>query len=562
MVGDFETVVLPDKELLTQDETAVWSACCDFVYKDDVKLFGNIQDFIDYLIRLRINIRMYFHNLKFDGSFILDFILKMGWTFTNLRDSEMPPNTFKTLISDKNRFYSITLKTSYGIIELWDSSKLVPFSLKDAGNAFETKHRKLEMVYEGYRHPNCLITVKEREYIINDVLCLKEIVKYMLDNQHVKMTIGSCCHDDFKKLYDKFEYNAYFPNLNDVDCELYPDMTIDRYIRNAYRGAWCYCHKTGRVSAGNTFDVNSLYPYALHSCSNTYYLVGYPHFFKGKIPELCENEDIVWFVHLKCSFNLRAGFLPTIQIKNSYLYKSNEWLKTSKILKNGVYYSEIMGKDGTIVTDVVELFLTQYDYQLLMKHYDVTNLTILDGCWFTGMLGIFDEYIDKWNIKKENAKTKVERTESKLFNNNLYGKLAMSDNSSYMKPYLEDDIVCYQLVEEHKRDVWYIPSGAICTARARFHTITAAQDNYDYFCYADTDSLHMLDGEYNGIEIHDKKLGKWKHETKWSSAFFYRQKTYAEFVTHENGEKVESHWALTCAGLSDNGKEKFLIPGQ
>lgn len=217
-----------------------------------------------------------------------------------------------------------------------------------------------------------------------------------------------------------------------------------------------------------------------------------------------------------------------------------------------------MGKDGTIVTDVVELFLTQYDYQLLMKHYDVTNLTILDGCWFTGMLGIFDEYIDKWNIKKENAKTKVERTESKLFNNNLYGKLAMSDNSSYMKPYLEDDIVCYQLVEEHKRDVWYIPSGAICTARARFHTITAAQDNYDYFCYADTDSLHMLDGEYNGIEIHDKKLGKWKHETKWSSAFFYRQKTYAEFVTHENGEKVESHWALTCAGLSDNGKEKFF----
>lgn len=75
----------------------------------------------------------------------------------------------------------------------------------------------------------------------------------------------------------------------------------------------------------------------------------------------------------------------------------------------------------------------------------------------------------------------MERTESKLFNNNLYGKLAMSDNSSYMKPYLLDEVVHYELVEEHKRDVFSIPCGSICTAAARYYTITHAQDNYEYF---------------------------------------------------------------------------------
>lgn len=558
MVGDFETVVLPGEELYTQTETSVWSAAYDYVYFDNPDICGDIDTFITRLIKVKQNIRMYFHNLKFDGSFIIDYLLKNEWHYTSLHDSKMPPKTFKSLISDKNMFYSITLKTPYSVIEFWDSAKLVPFTLKEAGDAFETKHRKLEMKYEGYRYPNCKITPQEYQYILNDILCLKEIVRYMLDNGHDKMTIGSCCLKEFKELYDKYEFNAYFPELNKAQCELYPEWSIDTYIRKTYRGAWCYCHKTGLIGAGNTFDINSLYPFCLHSSSGTYYPVGFPHFFTESIPDICDKKDIVWFVHVKCRFDLKDGMLPTVQIKNSYLYKSNEWLKSSKIYKNGVYNSEIIGKDGEIITDHVELFLTHFDYVLLLKHYNVRDLEIIDGCWFTGMLGLFDEYIDKWNYKKENAKTKVERTESKLFNNNLYGKLAMSDNSSYMKPYLLYEVVHYDLVEEHNRDVFSIPCGSICTAAARYYTITHAQDNYEYFCYADTDSLHLEEGDYKNIIIDPAKLGCWKHETHWSSAYFYRQKTYCEFIREENGEKTTPHWSLTCAGLSERGKKLFF----
>ena len=303
---------------------------------------------------------MYFHNLKFDGSFILDYILNERWTFCNKMDYDMPPRTFKALISDKNKFYSISLKTSYGVIEFWDSAKLVPFALAEAGNAFETKHRKLTMEYEGYRYPNCSISDIEKQYILNDILCLKEIMVYMINNGHKKMTIGSCCLDEFKSDFDSHIFQAYFPNLNSVECPLYPELSIDAYIRKTYRGAWCYCKEPGKFGSGRTFDINSLYPFVLHSSSGTYYPVGFPKFFSGEIPDKVYEKGIVWFVHIRCSFELKENYLPTVQIKNNYLYKSNEWLTTSRIKYRGKYYKELVDKNGNRATNIVELFLTHY----------------------------------------------------------------------------------------------------------------------------------------------------------------------------------------------------------
>lgn len=61
----------------------------------------------------------------------------------------MPSRSFKALISDKNRFYSITIRTPRGrTIELYDSVKLLPFSLAQAAKAFKTKYQKLNMEYE------------------------------------------------------------------------------------------------------------------------------------------------------------------------------------------------------------------------------------------------------------------------------------------------------------------------------------------------------------------------------------------------------------------------------
>lgn len=556
--ADFETTVYEN-----QTDTRVWSAAFVELFYESVTVLGNIDDFLDYFIGLGHKSTVYFHNLKFDGNFLIyTLLVERGFKVSNKPLNKMSPNTFKCLISSKNRFYSITLKINDYTITFLDSVKLVPFSLRAAGKAFHTKHQKLDMEYKGYRYPNCPISPDEYAYIQNDVLCLKEILEVFYEENLTRMTIGSNCMHDFKKRWDKYEFSSMFPELKMHPCDFKGYDNWDDYVRRTYKGAWTFLLRPGTWHNGATYDVNSLYPFSMHSCSGTYYPVGIPHSFIDDIPAICYKPDIVWFIHIRCRFKLKDKHLPTIQIKNSFLYNPREWLKTSDIYYKGNYYSEII-KDGKRYTNKPDLYLTHWDYKLLLNHYDVSDLEIVDGCWFTGQLGLFDEYINYWMDRKENAKTEVERTLAKLFLNNLYGKLATSDDSSYQVPFYdeENDCINYNLVEERDKKTFSISCGSIVTARARYWTITHAQENYESFIYADTDSLHCDNLEFvSGLEIHPTKLGAWKKESCWSSGIFIRPKTYAEFVRiGKKGEKVVNpRWQITCAGMPDRCKEHFL----
>ena len=53
-------------------------------------------------------VKVYFHNLKFDGEFIIYWLLHNG--FEHREDSEdLDKDTFSTLISDMGQFYSIEI---------------------------------------------------------------------------------------------------------------------------------------------------------------------------------------------------------------------------------------------------------------------------------------------------------------------------------------------------------------------------------------------------------------------------------------------------------------------
>ena len=558
MVADFETTVYEG-----QKTTEVWSACWGYLFEDSIEQRGNIDDFLDFLFKENISIICYFHNLKFDGIFILSNILHRGYSWCmEKKINKMPSKTYKTLISDKNRFYSITIKHSANSkIEFRDSLKLLPFSLDQISKAFNTEHKKLSMEYVGYRYANCPISIEEKMYIMNDVYVLKEAMEIMIKKGHDKLTIGSCCMSEFKKTYcGAFEVKEFFcDDFKSIPCPVDSKLNADSYIRKTYRGAWCYLKSPGTHHNGETYDVNSLYTSVMHSKSGNYYPVGYPHWFYNKIPErLFEEKDKVWFIHLRCKFILKPGYLPTIQIKNSFLYDSTQWLERSDFYYKDRYYDKIY-KNGELISAHPELYLTMRDYELLLKHYNVYDLEVIDGCWFNGELGIFDEYIDKWFGQKQNATNKVDRTESKLFLNNLYGKLSTSDNSSYQIPYLDENgVVQFRLEIENNKDVLSIDKGSMVTAYARYFTITAAQQNYERFIYADTDSLHMIQGDIQGIEVHKSNMLTWKRETRWSEGIFLRQKTYAEQVIEEDGNPCEPHWKITCAGMPSRSKEIFL----
>lgn len=205
-VCDFETTVYKG-----QQYTEVWAAAIVELNTEDVAILHSIQDFLGYIFSLNVNVVGYFHNLKFDGNFIVDWLLRNGYNWNRVAEGKMKNNEFKCAISDRGAWYTITIKKGQTVIEFRDSLKLLPFSVKRIGKSFKTTHKKLDMEYEGFRYAGCEITDKEKEYIANDVLVVKEALEIMFERGHQKLTIGSCCLEEFKSTYDKTDFKNFFP---------------------------------------------------------------------------------------------------------------------------------------------------------------------------------------------------------------------------------------------------------------------------------------------------------------------------------------------------------------
>ena len=578
-VGDFETTVYAG-----QVATEVWASASVELFTDEVKIFHSIHEQFEYFRKLDCNVVCYYHNLKFDGAFWLSYLLvDLGYeqAYTQVGDDtkwlpmkEMKNKSFSYSISNMGAWYRISVKVNEHIIEFRDSLKLLPFSVKRIGESFGTKHKKLDMEYTGFRYAGCEITEEEQHYIANDVLVVKEAMEILFKEGHNKLTIGSCCLSEYKKIVGVKTYEKYFPNVYDIPLDplIYNASSAGEYIKGAYRGGWCYLAR-GKESKifteGCTADVNSLYPSMMSSESLNAYPVGEPHFWTGNfIPDEALLPSRFYYIRFRTRFYIKPGMLPFIQIKHSLLYKSTEMLETSDILNagDGLYYDKYQLPDGSVHTASVVLTMTMMDFQLMLKHYELVDFQILDGCWFNAAVGIFDDYIDKYKkIKLESKGAKREL--AKLFLNNLYGKMASSPNSNFKVAYVkEDKSLGFYTVLANDKLPGYIPVGAAITSYARCFTITAAQKNYHGpdqpgFVYADTDSIHcnLPPEQVVGIRVDPKAFCCWKLESTWDVGYFVRQKTYLEHIIAEDQEPIDNPWwNVKCAGMPERCKQLFV----
>lgn len=592
-MGDFETTVYKG-----QVNTEVWASALVELFSDKVTILHSISETFDYLVSLNCNVVVYYHNLKFDGAFWLSYLLvdkKFTQAYDKIGDKEtdvkwkqqfkMFNNTFKYSISDRGMWYSIIVKVKNHFIEIRDSLKLLPFSVKRIGESFGTKHKKLDMEYTGFRYAGCDITKEEQEYIANDVLVVKEALEIMFKQGHNKLTIGSCCLEEYKKicrssLEIQLDYAEMFPNLYDfkIDKQEHKYDNAGDWLRKSYRGGWCYLvkGKENKIKTnGTTADVNSLYPSMMSSKSGNKYPIGLPKFWTGNfIPEEALKENMYYFVRIKTRFYIKDNYLPFIQVKGDLKYKGTESLEDSDVYnhENGQKYPYYIDKNGNIQQAKVELTLTMTDYQLIKDHYELVDFEIIDGCYFYSMVGIFDEYINKYAKIKKESKGAL-RELAKLFLNNLYGKMASSTDSSFKIAYVKDDkSIGFMQVVENEKKPGYIAIGSAITSYSRNFTIRAAQKNYygaekRGFIYADTDSIHcdLLPQEIKGIEVDNKEFCCWKLESCWDKAIFTRQKTYIEHVTHENLiplDESKQYNNIKCAGMPKKCKDLFEISMQ
>lgn len=530
-VADFETTTVVD-------DCRVWGwglvplgSDWQSLSLDNVQVGTQLEDFLEEISQS--NTTCYFHNLRFDGRFILDWILKAGY----LHVAKGPvAGQFTSMISDMGQFYSITVRWLNGYTtEFRDSLKKLPMSVAQLAKAFKMDTDGLDkgdIDYEAPRGRGYIITPEEADYIRRDVLIVARALGQQLANGLTKLTVGSDALHEFKQIIGKQTYDRLFPILSvDMDAE----------IRRAYRGGFTYADPrfSGRtVGSGVVLDVNSLYPSVMYHKPIPY---GEPEWVVGQVSGTRARPLTIFSVTFTA--RIKPGHIPCIQIKGSSRFTPTEYLSN--------------------INDPVSLMVTNIDYQLMHDHYDMDVLSF-DGGWrFAAANGIFDTYIDKWMRIKEHSEGGM-RALSKLQLNSLYGKFATNPDVTGKIPTLtENGVVGLVRGADEVRNPVYTAAGVFITSYARDVTIRAAQANYDAFAYADTDSLHLLestipDVEQTGLHVHPSQLGSWKHEYNFQSAYYVRAKAYLE-----HAQTGEYHNAVAGIPVHMSAELRFadLHPG-
>ena len=207
-MADFET--LTGKDVV--DETYVW-ACgiCSINNPYDesyLKIWNNDEDLYLFLSQFSYS-ECYFHNLKFDGHFIMHYLLSQGFTYDEDLTTE---KTFNTLITDTGQWYMIDVrwldiatytpkkrkkkmkdgsykeykekkkKTKPSYTRFKDSLKKIPLPLKSIPKAYGIPMNKLTIDYTKYRPRNGELTEEEIAYLKADL----QIPAIALNNDIIK----------------------------------------------------------------------------------------------------------------------------------------------------------------------------------------------------------------------------------------------------------------------------------------------------------------------------------------------------------------------------------------
>jgi hypothetical protein len=559
-VADFETT--GEEQSKKEGKARMWAGCCmNMTNINEYVITNNIDDFMENVKQIKNGI-VYYHNIKFDGSYLLNWFNDNNIEYVEADKGRR--NTFTCHIAN-GLYYTITWflsdkkgpKRGQDKITFIDSLKILPTSVKELGKSFKDrlggigKIDESQEFYDEFRSVGHEITEREEKYLLQDCRVMAVALDYMINELgHTKQTMAGNALADFEKRFNKDENNVIseygLPEYNFLDHfpklpmgELDENDNVDdkgngwnTWILKAYRGGYTYTAPRYRgviIGKGVVYDVNSLYPFIMYTKLLPY---GRPIWFDGDYNKQSfgDRKDYPLFIQkVKVQFVVKDDYLPTIP-------------DMTKGRKNADYLMHSHGEQT--------LYLTNVDLELLKKHHEIIgDIKYIGGYMFKGKRGIFKEYIEYWMKVKKDADRDHDdamRMIAKLFLNSLYGKFSSKWFKPSSYPVFRNGVLGHSKTKDWKdmtideqdeaynNQVKYPAIAVFITSYARQLTIESAQKNYDRFCYADTDSLHLEGIEpANDINIDLEKsgdLGLWKQESMFQWAKFIRSKTYIENV--------------------------------
>lgn len=167
-VADFETTTEIDYKIDGCVRVYLWHAR---TLKDDKQEMGyDVGSFIEFCGRRDVK-TVWFHNAKFDGSFILNDALKEGWTAstTQVRGQR----TYSHIVTGQGQWMQLVLRFGNHVCKIQDSAKKFPgWPLKKIAKVYGIPG-KTELDVHVRREPDWVPGEEEIERVENDTRILR-----------------------------------------------------------------------------------------------------------------------------------------------------------------------------------------------------------------------------------------------------------------------------------------------------------------------------------------------------------------------------------------------------
>lgn len=570
---------------------------CALVHTNDGGEEDVFQTFLDHLNSplYKNGDKIYFHNLKFDGNFLLYNLERLGFKdVTNEKNckatgrKKVNEKTFSAVVA-AGAWYCIRVNLGEKIIEFRDSAKRIQMSVRQMAEEFKLPILKGEIDYN--RDPSLKITKEEKGYIRNDVLIVAEVLRQQYREGFTDLTTASFAFRSYKAYLKErdLDFKKLFPELSEED---------EAFVRATYDGGEVYCnYRYSRRIIGNpknpniigyTWDINSMYPAVMSAMPMP---VGKPYYTTAKT--LGFDRDRKLWKHWRGD-NKRYF----IQIRRVVAT-----VKPGKLPSIGVvvgFGKRVYGEN----IDVRSLYLADVRFERLLQDYDIKELDLGRIIWFKARSDLFYDYI-KGIVAEKNAASiegnVMRKAMSKVKMNSLYGKYGQKRKTvSTFFTYDEDDGLINNNYESDCGSK-YVPIASIITAEARELLITQANKfGSNAVSYMDTDSIHVInkftnvvpyrrrpmpdkkdkelkleqmndvlpqdelrrmliefeEGRPNEVWCDEFDLGAFKVEGSFGTAKWLRAKTYIE-GTLASKEEVDSYYE--CLKNKDPWKEEWII---
>ena len=508
--GDFETSKLMEydeekgEEVVKKARVYLWV----LLRGEEIYHGESITTFMNKLKSLNKCV-IFFHNLKFDFSYMLPYLIKHGIKFKILEKNDV--------------IYSV----KFFNIELRDSMNFLPMELKKVGENYCHVYKKTSIDYnvDYYHRPNRM----EIQYCINDCRVVEEgLGNYLSELENVLKSAGAfnSASKVWKKLTNAGISFEAFKELSQYE-ELCPKTTKNEYelLREAYRGGYVYSRPCGIQKNIQMIDCNSMYPFMYSS-------IDMP-FGKGFN---CQNEEELskykfFVICIKATYDLKEGKIP--------------------IIGGG------LGKFGSIVykssSDGEEeiLTLSNKDFELVKKFYNI-EYEFVWGLGYETKKEFFKRYADTF-IAIKNREQGIRRAIAKILLNSPYGKTAENGFEEIYKYSLDEndevvkELIGYSLEDERYQ---YLPIAIAITSSARFYLLTTAEEiGFNNVLYMDTDSIKFFDKPVS-FKFDPNLLGAWKDEGKAVLFKTIAPKKYGFY----DGKKIY----FKCAGFNQKTLERDL----